>query len=130
MLAVLGLLGRSPAFTGVLIMALVGALAWGGIQTWRIGTLENEVREAENKQERAEQQTQACRDQMSVQNERIQDLSDDRKFRDGMIDMLRENIDTERERTQRTITSLIDAPVPENCEAAIQFLRDGLGDFK
>lgn len=125
-----GVLGRSPALSGLMAFGLVGALAWGGIQTVRIDSLKNDVLQAQLQQQVAEAQVASCRSEIDTQNERIADLAEDRTFRDGMIDMLRENVERERDRTDRTITTLMDAPTPENCEAAMQFLRDGIGDFR
>lgn len=124
--------------TGTAGLTLVALIAMGGYIGWlkidngmlenKVGKLQNDVRELQLDVEREKGNLRACQARVDANNERIEDLKEASKNSQKVIDMLGENIDSFREASEARIDNLRNAPTPESCEEAMQFLRDGIGD--
>lgn len=139
MLGILGtvtsFLGKSQLATGAMLAAMLGMAGYIGLlkfEDWRnerkIADLETQVMQLENRVEKKELEVQSCKNQVSLMNDRLEDLSQDSQARNKVIEILADNIGTFRELSNERIGDIRNAPTPESCAAAMDFLRKGLGE--
>ena len=124
--------------TGTAGLTLVALIALGGYIGWlkidngmlknKVESLQNDVREQQLLVETERGNVRTCQARVDVNNQRIEDLKDATKNNQKVIDMLGENIDAFREASNARIENLRDAPTPQSCEEAMQFLREGVGE--
>lgn len=69
-------------------------------------------------------------DAIDAQNKALQDLGGLTAKMDSEFKKLNETVNKIRKDTNKTVKDILDAPTPQTCEEAMQFLRDGVGDIK
>lgn len=118
----------------LVILGMGGYIGLLKFDSWkderRIDELEVQVMQLENTVEKKEIQLEACKDRITIINDRVEDLSQDSQSRNKVIEILADNIGTLRELSNERIDDIRDAPTPESCAAAMEFLREGLGARK
>lgn len=96
----------------------------------KVDSLRVELATAQLDVEREKGNVRTCQARVEGANERLDDLKSVNDERSRIIDMLGENIDTFREASDARIDNLRDAVVGKSCEEAMQFLREGINDFR
>jgi len=99
--------------------------------------LEHEVKELELKVssleldvEREKGNVRECHARIDITNARIEDLKSNNDERTKIINMLGENIQLFKDASNARIQNIRNTVVGKSCEEAMQFLRDGVRDFK
>lgn len=93
----------------------------------KVAALRNDVRELQLDVEREKGNVRTCQARVDGANARLEDLKSVSDSRTKIIEMLGENIEMFREASNARIDNLRDAVVGESCEAAMKFLREGIG---
>lgn len=96
----------------------------------KVTELRNDVRELQLDVEREKGNVRTCQARVDGANARLEDLKSMSDSRTKIIEMLGENIDMFRDASNARIENLRDAVVGESCEAAMKFLREGIGDHR
>lgn len=129
--------GRGRLFGGMIVLVTIGLAGYIGTlkyEIWSQGnTIEQQqvtIGQLENSVAFEKGEVKACKARIDETNKRITDLKDSTVSRDKIIDSLAENINTFRELSDARIKNIEDAPTPQSCEEAMEFLRNGLGERK
>lgn len=96
----------------------------------KVTELRNDVRELQLDVEREKGNVRTCQARVDGANARLDDLKSVSDSRTKIIEMLGDNIDMFREASNARLDNLRDAVVGESCEAAMEFLREGIGDHR
>lgn len=126
-----GLLAKPKLIFGGL--AILAVLAYVGVLKFQIWSLEDDVVSLNQQVDQlkldvAHEKNEVAKCQIVVDksNDQILNLKDASDHRQEVLDMLGENIKIVRKLTNGKISDIENAITPENCEKAMQFLRDGV----
>ena len=96
----------------------------------KVSELEVKVASLEVDLEREKGNLKACHVRIEGANQRLEDLKSVTDERTKIIGMLSENIEVLKDASNARIQVLRNTVVGKSCEEAMQFLRDGVNDFK
>ena len=126
--------GGNTATAGLTLVAVIAMAGYvgflkidNGLLKNKVESLRNDVRELQLDVEREKGNLRACNARIEISNERIDDLKEASDNNQKVIDMLGDNIVAFKEASDARIENLRDAPTPQSCEEAMQFLREGVG---
>ena len=133
----LGLVTGGGGSMWLIIAAVVAIGGYIGVLKWdnaklvdKVEDLRVELKQAQLDIEIEKGNVRTCQARVDGANDRLEDLKDVNDDRKKIIDMLGENIDTFREASDARIDNIRDAVVGKSCEEAMQFLREGINDFR
>lgn len=112
----------------VVIGGYIGVLKFDNMKLEnKVTELRNDVRGLQLDVEREKGNLRTCQARVDGANARLEDLKSVSDSRTKIIEMLGDNIELFREASNARIDNLRDAVVGESCEAAMAFLREGIG---
>lgn len=131
-----GSVGGKVAIVGIGIVAVAVGAYISYLNIAKIN-LENQIQDLEHKVatleldvEREKGNVRECHARIDVTNQRIEDLKSVTDERTKIISMLGENIQLFKDASNARIQNIRNTVVGKSCEEAMQFLRDGVKDFK
>lgn len=129
------LFGGSGLTAGIFLVATLAVTGYVGVlkfDNWmkgnKIEKLELANRQLELDVQFEQGEVKACKARIDETNERIIDLKEDREARKEMFSLLQQNVDLIRDSSSARVADLESIPTPQNCEEAMNLLRDGLGE--
>lgn len=125
-LAVLGI--------GAVALAMGGYIAYLNVSKveleHKVAELQTQIASLEVDVERERGNVKECQARIELSNQRLDDLKSVTDERTKIIGMLSENIEVIKDASNARIQVLRNTVVGKSCEEAMQFLRDGVEDFK
>lgn len=122
--------GGNVASAWIAVIMAAGIASYVGVLKFDIWQKENQIEDLKVENKRLELdvahekgEVKACKSRIQETNNRIEDLKSDRK---KVVSILTENLNMFRELSESRINNIKDAPTPQNCEEAMEFLREGL----